>query len=590
MRGRRAVAEFALRRAARAISLVWLLIALSSSTVYADLGGFSITNFDVELEVRPDATLEVTERIEVMFHEPRHGIYRTIPVRYTDPVGYNYSLGLRFGDVTNESEAKHDTKVTHEGRYIQVRIGSADRTVEGRMTYVIRYRVTRALGHYPQHDEIYWNVTGNEWNQPIERASCTVRLPQAFPKDSLLTAVYTGRMGSRDREATVAYPPDGTVRFEASRSLESLEGMTVAVAFPHGAVRFPSAAEQGAQFLFENWVVLIPLGVLIFLLRRYLTKGRDPQGQDTVMVRYEAPPGATPGEVGAIVDERVDLRDITATLVDLAVRGHIRIEQKENVVLGLFKTSEYSFHRLREKPATDLSLHEQLLISGLFADGDVVDLSDLRQEFYRHIPGIKDAIFARMVQQGHLACDPGKVRSKFAGLGVVFMMLTVAVGVLWAKVIGAIFPHALAFPIVAAIVSCVLFLIFAPAMPQRTKKGVELRAWARGFEEFVGRVERDTLERAEAKNLFESLLPYAMALGISNRWAKKFEGLYADPPSWYTGSHIGTSFSSRSFERGLSGAMAATGSALSSTPRSSGSSGSGGSSGGGGGGGGGGSW
>ena len=579
------------RRALMRVALSLLLLACLARCAWADLGAFTIASFDVDVDVKTDATIAVEERITVDFSEPRHGIYRTIPVSYTDPVGYAYGLDLRFKGVTGEDGERYETNVTREGAYVKIRIGSADRTISGRVTYVIRYTVDRALGHYSKHDEIYWNVTGNEWNESIASASCTVHLPEAWPADSLISVAYTGRFGSREQSARITYPEAGQARFESTRELGTLEGMTIAVAFPRGAVHFPGRVARVAQFFRDNWILFAPVGIFFWLWSRYRSKGRDPEGPGAVMVRYDAPEGVSPGEIGAIVDERVDLRDITATLVDLAVRGYLKIEQKEESVLGIFRWKDFSFHKT-EKDPSDLSPHERLLFNGVFEDGPTVEISDLRAQFYKHIPGIKDAIFARLIERSALDGDPQRVRGRFAGLAIGVLILTVGVGALWSASIGGIFPNAIGMPIVAGVAGMLICFAFAPAMPRRTRKGVELRAWARGFEEFVSRVEREKLERDEARNVFEKLLPYAMALAVSSRWAKKFEGIYDTPPTWYGGSTAGMHFSSTSFERGLSRAMVATGASMASTPRSSGSSGSGGggSSGGGGGGGGGGSW
>jgi uncharacterized membrane protein len=169
----------------------------------------------------------------------------------------------------------------------------------------------------------------------------------------------------------------------------------------------------------------------------------------------------------------------------------------------------------------------------------------------------------------------------------------VALGVGWVWFEGGILPEGILLPIAAGILTTLVFFGFAPAMPRRTKKGVEMREWAVGFEEFVDRVESSQLEADRARNVYETLLPYAMALGVAEQWSRQFEGIYAAAgPSWYAGGDPSTGFSTRSFSNSLTSAMAQTGQAMTSAPRSQGSSGSGGggSSGGGGGGGGGGSW
>jgi uncharacterized membrane protein len=233
------------------------------------------------------------------------------------------------------------------------------------------------------------------------------------------------------------------------------------------------------------------------------------------------------------------------------------------------------------------------VLDGIFDSGDVVELADLKEEFYQEIPGIKEALHQRMVDEGYFVDRPPRVMQRYVLGGLAAGVVTFLGGLLLVWVRGGILPHALVVPIVAAVATVILFISFAPAMPQRTRKGVDLRAWALGFEEFVDRVESDSLEAAEQRDVFEALLPYAMALGVATSWARRFEGIYTEKgPAWFGGSHPQMGLSTTRLESDLNTAMTQAGQAMSSAPRSSGSSGSGGggSSGGGGGGGGGGSW
>jgi len=567
------------------------LFALLPLPARADLGGFVLADFETDLTVQADADLLVEERITVDFLEPRHGIYRAIPIRYTDPRGYLYSLNIRVLEVTDGEGRRVPLAVSHQGRYINIRIGDANRTVHGTVHYTLRYRARNALGHFAEHDEIYWNATGNEWNAPIRRASATVRLPARLPADSLQVDAFIGRFAQREPGTSAVLEP-GVVRFTSPRALQELEGLTVAVAWPRGHVAAPSSGRRALRFLGDNWVLLAPLAVLIGLWTIYRRRGRDPRGPEAVVVRYEPPPGVTPGEIGTLVDERVDLRDVTATLVDLAVRGYlvIRIERRE-MLFGLGHRSETIFESTG-KDRSDLLAHESALLTGLFASGDVVEASALRQKFYLHLPGIRSALYARLVTQGHFRSHPETVRRTTVVSGIAAWLLVFIAGMLWAKARGGIFPHALIVPLIAGTLSAIPFFVFAPAMPRRTASGVRLRAWALGFEEFVERVEGEQLERDRARNVFEGLLPYAMALGIASRWARRFEGVYDRPPAWFQGPSPGAVFSATAFHQSLSSAMQQTGTTMTAAPRSSGSSGVGGGgfSGGGGGGGGGGSW
>jgi uncharacterized membrane protein len=571
--------------------VVWVLVAAPS---FADRGGYRITNFDVELTVEANADLVVRERLEVDFAEARHGIYRTIPVRYTDPRGYLYSLGFRLLDVVDDNGRAHTTHVTREGRYVKIRIGDAGRTVEGRVVYVVRYRVRDAVAHFAEHDELYWNATGNEWEAPIDAATARVRLPGAVARADLEAIAYTGVLGRRAQDAVIDHPDDAVISYRASSALEPLEGMTIVAAWPHGLVSFPGSVAKTSRFLSENWIVVVPFLAFVFLIYRYWTAGRDPRGPASVVVRYEPPPDLAPGEIGALVDERVDLRDLTATIVDLAIKGYLNIRVDQiDVLFGLFKKEETSFER-SDRHWNDLREYERETLAGIFASGDIVSTDDLEEKFYRRIPGIRDALWEDLANRRYVVGKPNAVRRFWKILGVIGGGLTVAAGIWWSSSRGALFPHALMLPMVSGVIVALLCFIFSRGMPRRTRKGVELRAWALGFEEFVNRVERDSLEAQHQRKVFEALLPYAMALGVAAAWAREFEGIYSSaPPVWFLGhSPSTTGFSTPRFERTLRTAMSRAGTGMTAAPRSQGSSGSGGGgfSGGGGGGGGGGSW
>jgi uncharacterized membrane protein YgcG len=267
------------------------------------------------------------------------------------------------------------------------------------------------------------------------------------------------------------------------------------------------------------------------------------------------------------------------------------------MLFGLFSNEEIVLERQRDgKGATeqDLLPHERRMLEALFTERDEVAIDDLRERFYRHLPGIRDALLERVTARGYFAGKPTAVRMRWGLAGVGVAVAVFLAGALWAWLRGGIMPQALGVPAVAGVLTAIVGFAFAQAMPRRTAKGVELREWALGFEEFVERVEAEKLEQDRARNVFETLLPYAMALGVAAAWARRFEGIYAQgsAPGWFVGRNPAQGFTTSGFERSLSSAMTRTAGAMSQAPRSKGSSGSGGggSSGGGGGGGGGGSW
>lgn len=586
-------------RSWRCLLLAVALVALSGPAS-ADLGGFTIRQFDVDIRIGTDASVVVNERIVVDFSEPRRGIYRTIPVRYTDPKGFRYSLGFRLLGVTDDSGNEHPIKVTAEGANKSIRIGRADVTHTGEVVYNIRYRLDDALRHFEDQDEFYWNATGTQWDTTIDRASATLRLPGAVDDHDLKRIGFTGGYGASGSDLVWTTLDAERVRVETTRVLKAHEGLTFAVGWPHGLVEFPGPLAKAAGFLIQNVILLAP-GIAFFgLLRRWRKVGRDPQGPGSVVVRYEPPADLRPGEIGTIVDERIDMRDLTATIVDLAVRGYLRIEVvEEKQLFGLLSSEQVVFHRVSWQG--ELLDYEQRILDGIFHDGtDRMKADDLAQMFYKKIPGIKNSLIRRLVANRYFEAEPAKVMGRYVLYGFVAGVVVAGLGFLIGTATGAVMPAAAIFPILTGALTALLFFGFAPAMPCKTKRGVEAKAWALGFEEFVDRVESDKLEADRRRNVFEGLLPYAMALGVADKWAREFEGIYAtgQTPAWYTGaSPLHAGFTTAAFHRSLQGSLTKASQSMAASPRSSSSSGfsgsgggGGGFSGGGGGGGGGGSW
>ena len=578
------------------ICVLAAVLSLLAPLAVADRGGFVIKSFDAEILIEPDATVVVKERIVVHFSEPRRGIYRTIPVRYTDPKGFQYGLGFELVGVVDDNGAKHTIKLTHEGANNKIRIGRSDVTHTGEVVYNIRYRLSNALRQFEDHDELYWNVTGTNWATVIESASASVRLPGAVDDEALDISGYTGTYGSTEAAFRWTRLDTDKLHLETTRILNPHEGLSIAVSWPGGLVDFPGPVARTGRFLFNNIILLAPVFAFFGLWRRWRKIGRDPQGAGSVVVRYEPPDGLRPGEVGTVVDEKMDFRDLTATIVDLAVRGYLRIEVlEEEHLFGLITSKNVVFHRIGDKSTGKLAEYERLILDGIFYESDRTEAKDLAQRFYKEIPKIKKALHGRLVSNGYFSGDPSVTKTKYVLLGFLAAIVVGGAGALFGILQGAIFPNAMILPVVAAVLTAIVFFGFAPAMPRRTPRGVTARGWALGFEEFAERVESHKLEADRRRNVFESLLPYAMALGVAEKWAREFEGIYAtgNAPDWYSGTRpLNAGITTAAFHRSLQSTLTQAASPMQASPRSSGSSGSGGggSSGGGGGGGGGGSW
>ncbi|MFQ5689746.1 MAG: DUF2207 domain-containing protein [Gemmatimonadota bacterium] len=535
-----------------------------------------LESFESDIRVLRSGRLEVSETLRPRFEGSYKGIFRMIPVEYRTGGNFAYKLRIKVQSVTDGEGRDLRYELSREGRYRKVKIwipGASNAT----RTVILRYRVENGLRFFgpgkqseeveEAYDELYWNVTGDEWPVPIESAGATVHLP--VDVTGIRARAFTGAYGSRQQDTEVRV--DGpVVRVASRRPLSYREGLTIGIAWDPGVVKRPTAAERAAGFLAANWPLLLPLLAFFYMLRLWRAKGRDPAPL-SITPQYEPPDGMTPAEVGVVIDNSPDMRDITATIVDLAVRGYLRIEEKEEKkLLGLVSDRDYSFH-LRKDPGswTELRPHELRLLGALFKDGATqTRLSDLENEFYRDLPGIKSDLRDVLVERGVYPRRPERIVAQYAAAGLLAGALIAAGGLVLSERLG-LAPSAV---ILAAVLTGGVIIGFGVVMPARTRTGARLWERVRGFEEFLNRVESDRFKRmVTGPEMFEKFLPFAMALGVEKKWAAAFDDLYREPPDWYVGSGLHT-FQPSFFVADLGRMSTRAASAMRTAPRSSGGS------------------
>lgn len=543
-------------------------LCLSASPAAAQERSWQIESFHADIRVLENGSIEVTETIRPRFDGSYNGIYRTIPVEYRVN-GFRYRLRLSVDAVTDAdgNPLRYESKRDGDDLNTKIWVPGAADTVR---TVRLSYGVTNGLrffeadegedGIVEPYDELYWNVTGTEWPVPIETASATVRLPQAV--GGVRAHAFTGGYGATGRDAVVDVA-GRRVDVRTDRPLGFREGLTIGVGWNAGVVRRPTAIDLAAMYLFANWPLFLPFFALAFMYRRWNERGRDPE-IGSIKPRYEPPGDLTPAEVGVIVDNRADLRDLTATLVDLAVRGHLTIgEREEKRLPGLASGRDYVFER-RDTPDDDLAPHESALLRAVFGGRGTRRLSDLRDRFYKDLPELKSTLLATLIEHGVYAESPAIVAGKYVGLGFLIGIVILFGGLL----AQAVLPLAMAAVLGAAIASALVIVIFGLFMPARTKKGTELLRQVKGFEEFLTRVESQRYRRRiTGPEMFERCLPYAMALGVAAQWSRAFRDLYREPPDWYHGHAVST-FNAHILVSNLNNMSAETHSVMQSAPRS----------------------
>ena len=593
----------------------------------ADTTGNQITRWDETFDLQQDGSAKVRLEIDFDFgDDPGHGPYFTFPTHQ----GYDetYNRVYEITDLTATSPTGAPANIyTEDGEFwLVVRVGDENiDNVSGVQTYVLTYTVHHVMNAVTDAvppgqtdpidaDEFYWNAIGDMWEIPISNATVTVM----SPVDAIATQCFAGATGVADPCDSAT--SDGARATFTHASLSPGQPMTVDVLYPSGSFnttpQLEIADDTARAFRWSlPWVIpglLILVGGGVLLWRALakatrddyyvgLTPGLAPTGADEgttrslrkappVAVRFDPPKGVAPGLVGTLWDEKADTRDVTATIVDLAVRGYLRVDHVE--------AEDYRLVKLKNSDSTMLK-YEGELFDAIFLDRNEVLLSELRATFAKTLQEVSVQMYSDVVSMGWYARSPSSTRLAWAGLG----LLLVVVGFFGSIFVGNLGGSVLiTLPLI--LIGAVL-LFTQRAAPVRKAEGSRVLAESKGFELFLRTADANQLKFEEGQDIFSKYLPYAIAFGIAEQWTKKFQDLAAAgyqvaEPNWMTGYALGSFWALNNGFTGTISQFSSLASAAVSapTPGSSGSSGfsgggfggGGGFSGGGGGGGGGGGW
>src|SRR3989344_423743 len=573
-------------------------ISIKPRVAHADVNNFTITNFQADYTLTnksPAGQLKVKEIIDINFTDFNHGIFRAIPASY---MGHN----LHVSDINVE---KWPFTTSSQNDNLVLKIGDANQTVTGQQQFVINYTLHNVVTFYDDHDELYWDINGDQWQQPFEKVSATFHIPEAYLTKPAALKCFTGEFGQgvkSGQNCTIMVSGQGLIESNILNGLGSLETLSTVISLNKGNFRpltFQDLVKQNIRTILA--IVSLPLFALLFGYARWRRLGKDPKGRGTIVPQYDAPDKLKPAMVGTLVDFKVDNRDISSTIIDLAIRGYLRIIETEKRKL-VRSSKEYSIQILN-LDIGKLNDFEQSILTGLSASktivagssdsnkaNDTVELSSLKSNFYTYAETARDKIKDNLKDSGYL--DKTRfILGKFTGL---FFVIIAAIS----------FYLNMPATIGALIVSIAVLALYQVFMSKRTDKGVAAREHILGLKLYMQTAEADRLKMmqspdapyadrghapAKTVDLFEKLLPYAVALGVEKGWADQFKDIYKQPPDWYQGNW--QTFNSVYLVSSLGGSVNAMATSFS-PPSSSSSSGFGGGgfSGGGGGGGGGVGW
>lgn len=538
-----------------------------------------IQNFTSDIQINRDGTIDVQETIVYYFPTERHGIFRKIPLTKTNQDGKPFKMSASGINVTNPNGEAYQYQDDSTSNLVSLKIGDPDVTFQGTRTYVIRYTISGAITYFSDHDELYWNITGLDWEVPIKKVTANITLPR---KEVALTGIcYTGAYNATDQNCAIT-ETGSQMQFATTEMLGPHEGLTVATSFPRGIVEILEPVEDLSSFwerLIE--IVIIIVGVTyytvlpIILIVRAIKKLKKQPEEKRVVAAWFDPPKTpsgrdlTAGEVGILHDKKGDVRDITATLIQLAQKGYIRIKSDDKS--KILKKPKFTIVKTKEWDDDSLLEYEKYLLESIFLAKDQVNdevkLSDLgkRTGFARKLQKTYKEIVKQLLSDKMFEEDPYKVKDKWSAV-----ML-------------------LGFFIFNPLLLIAAFMTSKSA--KRTPAGGAAWAVIESMRNFVKSQERQLEFQAKNQMFFEKLLPFAIALGVEKIWIERFKDIGLTQPGWLETKDF-TVFSymylMSNFNSSVSSAVSMS-SSRSSSGFSSGFSG-GGFSGGGGGGGGGGSW
>ena len=567
------------------ISVFFLALSLMAVLVGEVRAEERILDYHSDVQVLKDGSLKVNETITVNAEgsKIKRGIYRDFPIAYTSR--FLAPVKLPFHVVSVKRDGKTEPFHTkEESNGVRVYAGREDYLLPpGKYTYEITYTTNFQLGYFDSHDELYWNVTGNGWDFPIDRASASVSLPEDVPLGMLTHEGYTGPQGSKDANlASEINRLTGTVDFSTTRSLGPREGLTIVLGFPKGYVHQPTAAEKGAIYLEADrtlWAVLVGLLVVMsYYLLAWFVVGRDPK-RDVIYPLFEPPLELPPACMRYVRRMAYDKQCFAAALINMAVKRHIVIEEEDG---------EFTLRRLEPAGKERLSPGEKKIFTTMLRSPSVVLKQSNHKKIGKAIEKLGERLSAeyegKLFVKNRWWLAPGWLLSVAAivmvalskGGEAIFVVgffsvwlsvWTIGVVVLAKKAIaawrsalalrkstlqrigsltGAIFITAFATPFFIAEVAALGMLVYAVSIwivplllglvainwgfwhwiKQPTLEGRRVMDEIEGFRMYLGTAEAESLHSMHppgmTSELFEKYLPYALALEVENEWAEKF--------------------------------------------------------------------
>jgi len=596
------------------------VLFLPAATFAQDTQNFNFASFDADYYLKQEAddssTMSVNETLVANFpaFDQNHGILRAIPEVYD---GHNVRISSI--SVTQDGQSAQYTQNKQNDNLV-LKIGDANTFVHGQVTYKINYTLHDVIKFFPDHDELFWDINGDQWPQTFGVVNARIHIPDNLSKSLQdQQRCYAGSSGSTMQNCTITRADVGdefVVRSSAA-NVGPNQTLSVVLGFKSGTFKLSQAEqhEQQKQNLEKIaaaiLVVALPLFAFIFMFGRWRAFGNDPKGRGVIIPEYEPPKGFDVINSDFLLKQKLRNVAISAALIEQAIKGNLTIIEIPKQ--GLFGKKDYEL--LLNKPPEDNSEEANEILQAIFRDGLVVGsrikVSSFKSDYslqrgmYKSLKKLEKSLANNLFQRGFFKRNPKTVLDGYRIWGSVLIIIPAfAVGIIGlAGVVG------IGLAVGLALAGIIIF-IFSFIMPARTEAGVQAHDDLLGLKDYIKLAEADRLkflqspegaeklpvaEQFDPKTpeqkvkLFEKLLPYAMLFSLEKDWAKQFDGIYTNPPGWYQGGNW-TAFNTGYLIGSLDDFNTASAVSFASPSSSSGSGFSGGGAGGGGGGGGGGGW
>lgn len=516
--------------------------------------------FDVDIKVNTDGSLTVRETQVVNFTGSFSFLNRDLlSEKGKFDEGRSYGA-VRFKDIKVydlEGRAYSDFKVEGFENGKRVRVGF--NALNEQKGWIFEYRMTGALIYADEYDRLYFNTVSYDRGVPVKSSRTTVTLPDGTDMDEVRSTEYPD---TENPPGSFTSGRDGGTLWWEVAGIRPQTTFTIDVAFPKGLVAVPLTYRPWFGAVVIALASLLAIAAIAAMLVLWYRKGRDAAAPELDVVRYEPPPDLRPAEVGVLVNESPSTSDITATIVDLAVRRKLVINEREEGRIR--KRKEFTFQKW-EPGREDLAPFERELMDGLFEAGDTVSEDDLKNKFYSHISSIDSELKEQVLSKGYFDGDPAKVKGRYSVIGLALASLIIPLFLLRSRIdLGYLW----AFAPALAVTGVGVFII-GRYMSRRTAKGSEALSYVMGFKEYMATAEQEEMKFMTPEN-FQANLPYAMVLNVERKWAEKFKDIFVEPPDWYRGYYPGAAFSTVYLADSLSRMRTTMGTTLTSSPSSSG--------------------